>query len=371
MSHFSVLVIGNSVEEQLQPYHEFECTGTDDQYVQDIDITEEKRAEFARATRSVIRCPNGDLLSKYDDRFYRDPTDEERKEIGPLSGTGWKNGFAYTSKDWGDGRGYRAKIHFVPEGHEAMEVPFDNFRDYLRDYCHISELSIDHPLDLEEKHKYGYTRIVNGEVEKVINRTNPNAQWDWWVTGGRWSGFLKLKMGAIGELGEPGLMGSRANDGPGRADVAYKCDIDFDGMRDEAGRKAAEKWDRADLACAGATWNTWQHVREVLHPGDIQAARDAYHAQPAKQAVEKALNGPFEGIDEFLTPRDEYIQQARDKATVAFAVVQNGEWIAKGKMGWFGMSNGEGDVNEWNRKINEMLDALPDDTTITVIDCHI
>lgn len=35
MSHFTVLVIGPNYEEQLAPYHEFECTGCDDEYVQD------------------------------------------------------------------------------------------------------------------------------------------------------------------------------------------------------------------------------------------------------------------------------------------------------------------------------------------------
>lgn len=41
MSHFTVLVIGDDVEGQLAPFHEFECTGENDQYVQDIDVTEE------------------------------------------------------------------------------------------------------------------------------------------------------------------------------------------------------------------------------------------------------------------------------------------------------------------------------------------
>jgi len=43
MSHFPVLVITdsrlkNSVASILQPYHEFECTGKDDQYVQTIEV---------------------------------------------------------------------------------------------------------------------------------------------------------------------------------------------------------------------------------------------------------------------------------------------------------------------------------------------
>lgn len=46
MSHFTVLVIGDDPEAQLAPFHEFECTGVDDQYVQDIDKTEEVQARI-------------------------------------------------------------------------------------------------------------------------------------------------------------------------------------------------------------------------------------------------------------------------------------------------------------------------------------
>jgi hypothetical protein len=35
MSHFTVMVIGDNVDEQMAPYHEFECTGDDNEYVQD------------------------------------------------------------------------------------------------------------------------------------------------------------------------------------------------------------------------------------------------------------------------------------------------------------------------------------------------
>lgn len=48
MSHFTCLVIGDDIEGQLQPFHEFECTGINDQHVKDIDKTEEMRAEIAK-----------------------------------------------------------------------------------------------------------------------------------------------------------------------------------------------------------------------------------------------------------------------------------------------------------------------------------
>lgn len=45
MSHFSVLVAGD-VEKQLAPYHEYECTGVFDEYVEAEDITENLKHEF-------------------------------------------------------------------------------------------------------------------------------------------------------------------------------------------------------------------------------------------------------------------------------------------------------------------------------------
>ena len=46
MSHFSVLVTGEDVAGQLQPYHEFESTGIDDEYVRNVDITKELEKEY-------------------------------------------------------------------------------------------------------------------------------------------------------------------------------------------------------------------------------------------------------------------------------------------------------------------------------------
>lgn len=61
MSHFTVLVIGPEPERQLQKFHEFECTGTDDEFVQDLDVTEEYRGEFNRGTQSRFQDPAGKL----------------------------------------------------------------------------------------------------------------------------------------------------------------------------------------------------------------------------------------------------------------------------------------------------------------------
>src|SRR3546814_106118 len=147
-------------------------------------------------------------------------------------------------------------------------------------------------------------------------------------------------------------------------------------MRDAAGTRAAATWDevvRGKVAAGLAEntiWDPWVVVRE-RHAPDIDAARNAYHAQPAVEAIKAAFKHPFFDADQFLASREDYVQQARDSATVLYAVVKDGQWIAKGDMGWFGMSDDKVAQAGWNRQVNEMLDALPDDTLLTVVDCHI
>ena len=292
MSHFSVFVIGDNVDEQLAPYHEFECTGEDDQYVKDVDVTAE--------------C----------------------KEQG---------------LDW---FGLEDKT--------------------------VTDLS---QLDKAGVHKYGYALVdAAGDVIKAVNRTNPNKKWDWYQIGGRWSGFLKIKAGGEGAMGERSWTNRDEPHDPTRADIARKGDIDFDGMRFEAGREAAEKFDAAmaALAAAGApsVWDRWDHVRDVMFKGDIEKARAHYNAQPCVKALQ-GMTGFWDTPDVFLTTRSDYIERARNQACVPYALVHKSEWVGRGAMGWWGVSTGDADQDAWNRMVNEMLDALPDDTLITVVDCHI
>lgn len=294
MSHFSVMVIGDDVEKQLAPFHEFECTGTDDEYVQNVDVTDECR----------------------------------------------ENGL-----DW-----YGLEESLVTD---------------------------ESSVDLEGQHKYGYAVVdAEGHLIKAVNRTNPNKKWDYWTIGGRYSNMLRL-MGSQPTEQVSVNVGPVTNDGDLYADQALWGQIDADGMRAEAAVEAAQNWDKAAEAkvkaglSADATWDSWVSVCE-RHQENIDAARDEYHAQPAKSAVASAFSGFFfRGVDEFLTPCEEYIQQARDSALVFYALVKDRQWYAKGEMGWFGISSGDMSQSEWNKKVNELLDELPNDTLITIVDCHI
>lgn len=207
MSHFVVGVITKDgdtkeVERLLAPYHEFECTGRDDEFVQNVDKTEETRAEYESHKVCKYIDPLGGLHNPYDDRFYREPSPEEKSKVG--LGTGGGNGLSWTSKDWRDGLGYRAKVHFLPDGWSVCHVPACEcmtFGEYVSKWNGIP-LTTTAELDLTKKHKYGYALINRKkEVVKVIDRTNPNRKWDWYVVGGRWKDWVvKGDVGPIADL---------------------------------------------------------------------------------------------------------------------------------------------------------------------------
>lgn len=295
MSHFAVMVIGADPATQLAPYHEFESTGIDDEYVVDEDITDEVLRDF----RKNIRC--------------------------------------------------------------------DTIEEYCKHYCGMALLTSYEAFG--EEHKYGYFMLKeNGELEKVINRTNPNSKWDWYVLGGRWSGYFKLKTGSTGEIGE--------HDSPvkaGYADAALKKDIDFAGMRQEARENAARKYDQIKaILDKYPGWKTYEQLEKQFKE-NIQEARESYWKQPAVKALEDAGYRFFFGeiLNECNLPREEYLKKAENSAITTYAFVKNSEWVGKGDMGWWGISTNDKDEAVWNAEFNKMLDALPDDTLLSVYDCHI
>jgi hypothetical protein len=381
MSHFTVLVIGDNVAEQLAPFHEFECTGTNDKYVQEIDETESERADYEKATRKRYRDSQGTLHDPYDDRFYREFTPEEKAKHGTrFMGTGGGDGISWHSKDWGDGRGYRAKVHFMPEGWEEVDVPvkdFMSFRDFI-DYNYSRKTILEGETpDIEGDHKYGYTVVdKDGNVVKTVDRTNPNRKWDWYQMGGRWNGFFKLKKDGVGVRGEASLISKMDPDykapGRDRADATLKGEIDIEGMREEARQKAASEWDLVHSVVKDLPlWLSWDQTREKFGEGKIKEARDFYWAQAGPEALRQNKETVWFEADEFLVNRDAYIERAASRAFRTFAVVKDSQWFEKGGMGWWGCVHNEKDEDLWNDEFSKLLDSVPDDTLLSVVDCHI
>lgn len=319
MSHFTVTVVTKErptaevLARALMPFHEFECTGHDNEYVRNVDILPELRGDYEK--------------------------------------------------------------YLASEGAEPM-----TFAVYLEEEGGHRIVGAGEEPDLAGEHKYGWCRITDeGDVTEAVRRTNPNAKWDWYQVGGRWTGFYVIKGADIFRplldekdlpmTGEPSLLDPGRVVPENRADSARKGDIDFEGMRADSAKEAAARWDkiRGIIGPHADTFETWEKVRERFGD-DIAAARTAYWAQPAHEALRLANESVF-GLDEYLVSRDEYVKRHRDWATRTHAFLRDGEWKENGEMGWFGVVHGE--KEDWHTEFGRLLESVPDDCWLTVVDCHI
>lgn len=424
MSHFSVLVFtkgkpsDEELSEILMPWHVFECTGCDNQYVKDIDITDETRKEYEKDTKTQYKDPQGVLHDPYLDRFYRDFTVEEKEDIKPLGGMGFAKGFSYTSRDWKDGQGYRSKIRFLPEGWEEVEIPtkdIQTFAEYVADWCEKPIVKSGHIVT--EDCKYGYALVDdNNNVLKVIKRTNPEAKWDWWQVGGRYANKFSMKnpeddprnwktcwlchgtgmrnddLGKKARLRNPDYTCNGCG-GTGRelewpthwhteGDEARIADIDFAAFKAKAIQQR-EDWvqeimaksncSRDDVAIAcelhRIAHTEWKELSEPKPRGEeytkwIEEKGGNYLIL----ANVKKKNWEIPKIPDGQT-LEEWIQAA--PAITTFAYVKDGQWHERGEMGWWGCVSNEKDGDSWDAEIANLFVNYEDDDWVTCIDCHI
>lgn len=196
---------------------------------------------------------------------------------------------------------------------------------------------------------------------------NPNSKWDWYLLGGRWSGlYITLKEGGVGKKGKPGTFENETG-----IDQAFKGDIDFKAIEDVAVAKAAEAWEKVNSAISlHPEAHTWDAAKQMF-PEDIKAARTFYHDQPQVKAFAKLDMDFFDSVEEFRIPKEDFLKRAANSSFSTFAAVKDGKWYQQGKMGWFGMSTDEMTEDQWNEQLKQMIAELPDDTIISIYDCHI
>lgn len=213
----------------------------------------------------------------------------------------------------------------------------------------------------------------------IMSTYNPESKWDYWRIGGRWGGYFAAKEGAWGTL-----WGARGWDSPDepqslrRVDGGPLATLDFEAMRAEAERKANERYNQWEAICADTpSARAWSHFTGLVDAGQltIEQAREMYRGQPRIQAARKDDFDSWEQcpVEEFLPPREEYAAEARRGAVPGYALVTlEREWVAPGRMGWFGMSSdGPGERSGYRVAVNTYLDQLDPATLVVVLDCHI
>jgi hypothetical protein len=204
----------------------------------------------------------------------------------------------------------------------------------------------------EDNDKY---RVREGVFQRQTTY-NPESKWDWWVEGGRWGKMLQRKDGQM-------------------VDSGRVSDIDWEGMREAARKKAEDDFD--------LMWNiigkrtplvSWKSFLDK-YPDDIPKAREEYNGQETLQVLRSSNIGtwgcPVETYHlDAPKPRTAYIEACVNSIPFAYAMVKDGEWITKGRMGWWGMSDDDMTDAEWKKIVRKAIDDSPDDY-ITVVDAHI
>lgn len=296
MSHFCLLVIGDNVEDQLAPYQENNMGDCPEEYLTFHDEEEHLRKEYETEGVDMVLLPDGSYVYPWDEKF----------RIPGTIGTG-----TYT--------------HKVPDGLKEVNVPF---KEKYASFEEFAEKWGGYNLD-SKTGRYGYWE-------------NPNAKWDWWTLGGRYSSRLKLKPGAVGQSGKSkysnDFLGEREKPLPEAfVDQARFKDLDWEGMRQQ---RIADriKW--------------WAEYEVAMQKPD------------ATDSLERYLSGidPNQTKEQFITEGEEFS---------VFAILKDGKWYERGDMGWWGCVSNEKDKGAWSGQIKDLIASLSPDTLLTIVDCHI
>ena len=331
MSHFTVMVIGDDAEQQLAPYHEYECTGNDDQYVIDVDCSDEIE-EWLKETLWT------GLDIDTDKPDYQHSEDAAKKHMN--------------------------KVITQSRGAWFEEVGM-NVQAEVQDY-------------------FGYRKDPDG---KYFQHTNPNAKWDWYQVGGRWSGFFKVKNAAEAGHGERSWTNRDEASTPDYADITTKGNIDLITMQADIREERMTAFDQLLLAMGDTDPVSWTELRDGIDAdgGNVDDAREAYKNTPFRKAISAyemehhVSIGGFMGsvYEDFYLhlplnqARVRYVETGVMNVVTPYAFVKDGKWVERGEMGWWGMSSNEKDKDAWAVEFYKMFNALPDDTLITMVDCHI
>lgn len=172
---------------------------------------------------------------------------------------------------------------------------------------------------------------------------NPNARWDWYCVGGRWSGQLKLLPGRNGEYGQEYNLDKDHQPAPNRCDIARVRDCDFS-PNEEAYRLALRAW---EIAVDGSPMTEEEKKKYLL------LYKGEYY------------------IQQYGT-RERYAKLMSDFSTYAF-ITADGEWHETGRMGWWGVDDATKESRDAYMTAFEayLRTAKEQDLFITIVDCHI
>ncbi len=348
MSHFTCLIVGNNPEEQLKPFAESLKKDFND-YTEEVHKSwkEDTLGEWYADVDATVTKEDYEMLEKEGRLELKDFPPEPMRDYKFIDGNKIKLNYEYPEEIWKDTEHPRwseyiyAKLSNVQMNKDvkpntvvyaSLEKIEPPKRIPVQDKYASFEEFVDkhHGYELHDD-KFGYWH-------------NNEAKWDWVQLGGRWTGMLKLKDGVTGKIGKPGLQTEPASFG--YVDSARKCDIDFDCMSEKGIIESGEIYDKflekyeQDKEC------------KTFHP-----------------LFEYGIKGEMK--ENIFIPETKEVYVKKSGTFVTFAVLKDGKWFERGEMGWWGITIDEKPNEVWDEEFSKLINELPEETLLSVYDCHI
>lgn len=346
MSHFAVMIrvpgsvlfkdVPNVVADMLAPFQENNMGDAAEKYMVFHATEDEKRAEYATGTTSMVRLPSGKEVGRWEKQF--------------------KNPHYKVFANNLD-----APEYVYPLGAVEFEKPvrdrYPTFEQYMAEYC---EEKPD-----EKTGQWGYWE-------------NPNAKWDWYVIGGRWGGMLPVRAGAKRGVGDSHSMGETDDQRkPTRADYTRIADIDMDAVASQAQEEADKFWGEWVEFCDGKTFPGFDGPRDAAHRMGLIDCKDATELTGNEWRTIKWGHQNTPGVDRF----DVLKEIDRDAAIALhkrmrgplrpYAYLDGEGWHAPGRMGWWGISSDNAEqLGKYADQFMDWLKGGDRSDWAVIVDCH-
>jgi hypothetical protein len=157
---------------------------------------------------------------------------------------------------------------------------------------------------------------------RIGNITNPNAKWDWWQIGGRYEG--RIYTAPAENTAQIKMLEARLQE-------VYK-----------------RMYDENDFP-----------ILDIPEEESKRNSNEAENLEEEIQVLAKACD------------QAEWSTVSNKDTLSAFAIVKDGTWHERGRMGWWATVSDEKATTAWREEFQSVLETIRPDQWITLVDCHI
>lgn len=395
MTHFTVLVkvpqsllqekfeetkdmdkaIYSGIAHMLAPYQENNMGDCPSEFLEFQDVTEQYKKKYETETLSrLVHKETGKIISPYNDGELNENCPLNPDWVVARDKLAEKEG---VSVELAEMRMIFNSSYQGPKYDESdfekVEIPvkefYSDFDKYMTEYC---------------GYKFNEDRQVYGFWE------NPNAKWDYYQVGGRWTGSIPVKDGC-GLQGDPGLMtreNSPDEDGVFRtADIVSVKNIDFQRFDKIKEKQIQEFMESIEVYK--------KFVEEVQKP---RKPFEEWHSDPRWRSVlffDRTLSRYF--FDWGVSERFEVLDNSKEDCNKViyydltdfteeivrehsysfefstWAVLDKDGWKEKGRVGYWATSDATAETTKSISEgyVDKFLRNEDPETIVAIVDCHI